>query len=310
MDNFYSVLIILLAAAIKSGTPILYATLGEIITERSGVLNLGLEGIMLIGAFSGFIGTFYFENPYLGIIVAIVCGIFIGIVYSIFCISLRANQIVAGLVMVILGMGVSSYLGKDMIGKTITGLNPVSLPYLSSIPFLGAVLFNADILIYFSYIIVIITGVLLYKTKAGLIIRFVGDNPVASDTIGIDVIKVRYICVITGCILTSIGGAYLSIVYTHIFIENMTSGRGWIAIALVIFSSWDPYKAFLGAYLFGGINAVQLRIQAIGTNISPFILNMLPYIFTILVLIIASSKRFKYSLSAPGSLGIPFDVRP
>ncbi len=298
----------ILFAAIKSGTPILYATIGEILTERSGILNLGLEGLMLIGAISAFITVYYTSCLWLGVFVAFLSGCLISLIHAFLCITLRANQIVSGIATVMFGTGLSALLGKKMVGETIKGFVPLKIPLLSDIPILGKVLFSHDVLVYLSYSLVIISTIFLFNTKWGLYLRSSGENPRAVDAMGISVNKVRYIATVIGGGITAIGGAYLSIAYTQMWIENMTAGKGWIAVALVIFAIWHPLRAALGAYLFGGVGVLQLYIQAAGSRIPAPLLLMLPYVLTIVVLLIISIKRGKgVLLGAPASLGIPYD---
>jgi simple sugar transport system permease protein len=204
------------------------------------------------------------------------------------------------------GTGITALYGKSMVGQTITGLNRLPLFHLHTAPFIGPI-FNQDIIVYLSGFLLIIIHLFLYRTTAGLNLRTVGENPYAADNAGINVNLYRFLTVLTGSFIVGIGGAYLSLAYTPLWIENMSAGRGWISVALVIFSSWDVRKAIVGAYFFGGISANQLRLQAIGTNISVQILQMLPYIFTIIVLILASLRDEKSVTAQPEALGISYD---
>lgn len=297
----------ILAAAVRSGTPILYATLGEIITEKSGVLNLGLEGVMLIGAFTGFIVTYDTGSCLYGLMVAFLVGILVNFIHAFLCISLKANQVISGLAMTMFGTGVSSLLGRGYVGETIEGINVLALPGLSSIPLVGPVLFSQDVMVYLSYIMVFVVWFLIFRTKFGLMIRAVGDSPLSAEAAGISVSAVRYIATLLGGGFVSLGGAYMSVVYSHMWVDLMTAGRGWIAVALVIFAIWHPFRAALGSYLFGGVEALQMRIQAGGTTIPAPLLMMLPYILTIAVLVIISISKGKGRfLGAPGALGLPF----
>lgn len=296
------------AAAIIAGTPLLFATLGEIITEKAGNLNLGIEGMMLIGAVAGFGVGFYTNNPFLALAGAAIAGSLSALIYGFLTITLRANQVVTGLALTIFGTGLSSYLGTSFIGKKmsismIEFFSPKKVPLLGDIPILGDILFNQDVFIYFGYIIVIILGVYLYRTRLGLNLRAVGENTSASDAAGININLYKYVHVLIGGALSGLGGAYLSVVDVPQWQENITAGRGWIAIALVIFSAWNPYKAILGAYLFGGLNIIGFRIQHF--NISQNLLDMLPYIVTILVLVISSFRKSKEN-TPPNCLGEPY----
>lgn len=294
------------AATIAAGTPILYGALGEIVTERSGVMNLGLEGLMLVGGMAGFFGASTFGNPWMGLLVAFLAGALLGLGFGVLCITLRANQVVSGLALATFGIGLSAFLGKPMLGKSLTNsFSEIKVPFLGDIPILGPALFQQDALVYISYILVIVLWFFIFKTQGGLHMRSVGENPRAADTLGISVTKIRYIYTILGGALVAIGGAYLSIAYIPSWLENMTAGRGWIALAVVIFSGWNPLVAVAGAYLFGGVNAFSLYAQAFGSKIPAHFLGMAPYLVTIVGLIIAT--RFRKTGTAPASLGFPYD---
>ena len=300
-------LIPILAAAVRSGTPILYATLGEIITEKAGILNLGLEGIMLVGAYTGFAATYKTGNPWIGVIAAFLIGGLMAAIHAFITITLKGNQVVSGLALTMFGTGASSLLGRSYIGFTIRGLDKTPLPILSDIPVIGPVLFNNDALIYVSFVLVLLLYMFFSRTRNGLYLRAVGDNPRAADAMGINVDRTRYIYTLIGGGIVAVGGAYMSIAYTKMWAELMTAGRGWISVALVIFAIWNPFRAAFGAYLFGGVEAFQLRLQAAGTSIPTPLLMMLPYIMTILVLFFISVSQGKGILfGAPASLGQPF----
>ncbi len=301
------ILIPILAAAVRSGTPILYATLGEIVTEKSGVMNLGLEGLMLLGALSGFAVTSATGSPWLGVAAAFVVGAFFSLFHAIVCVSLGGNQVVSGLALTMLGTGVTAILGRNYVGQLISGFSRIPVPFLSDIPVIGPIFFNHDPLVYLSYGLVLFLCWFLWRTKSGLNLRAVGDNPRAADSLGLSVVAIRYVYTMIGGGIVAIGGAYLSVSYSHMWTEGMSAGRGWIAVALVIFAIWNPARAAFGSYLFGGVEACQLRIQAAGTNISAPILLMLPYILTITVLLVISIRKGKGILfGAPASLGTPF----
>lgn len=300
-----SLLIAILSAAVRSGTPILYATLGEIITQTSGVMNLGLEGLMLLGAFSGFAGTVAFGSPWFGVAVAFLVGVAAALPHAYISVTLRGNQVVSGLALTMVGTGLSALAGISYVGKTLAGFSPVAVPLLSKIPILGPALFNQDPLVYLSYVVVLLTAWIMNRTRWGLVLRAVGDGPRAADSVGLNVARTRYMATLIGGGLVAIGGAYLSLSYSHMWNEGMTAGRGWIAVALVIFAAWRPRRAALGAYLFGGVEACQLRIQASGTLIPAPLLLMLPYVLTLLVLILMGLRKGK-GHSAPLSLGLPF----
>ena len=301
------ILVPILAAAVRSGTPVLYATLGEILTERAGIMNLGLEGVMLVGAYAGFSVTKSTGNPWLGLLAAALAGALLVTVHAFACIHLGANQVVSGLALTLCGTGLSSLLGRASIGETIRGLGPLPLPGLSQIPFLGPVFFRHDPLVYVSYLLTAFLCWFLFSTRSGLNLRAVGENPRAADAMGLPVARIRYLYTLLGGALAGLGGAYLSVVYTQMWVEGMTAGRGWIALALVIFGIWHPLRAALGSYLFGGVEALQLRIQAAGTSVPAPLLLMLPYLLTILVLLFISIRKGRgILLGAPAALGVPY----
>ena len=293
-------------AAVTAGTPILFAALGEILAERVGVLNLGVEGMMLVGAVSGFLATVSTGSPWAGIVAALVAGALVALIHAVLSIGLRANQVVSGLALTIFGTGLSGYLGKPVIGiPAPSTFAAVKVPGLGDIPFVGPVLFQHDYLVYLSYLLVPALWFFTYRTRPGLHMRSVGENPSAADAMGIDVAWLRYLYVTLGGALAGAGGAYLSLAYAPCWLENMTAGRGWIAVALVIFAGWNPLMALAGSYLFGGVDALGLRIQAVGTVVPSFFLSMLPYLFTVVVLIFTA--RGKRHLAAPAALGLPYD---
>jgi len=297
----------LLAHAVQAGTPLLLATVGEIYSERSGVLNLGLEGIMIMGALTGFLVSFRTGNVALAVLATALVGSLISLIHAFLSITLKANQIVSGLAISIFGLGMSGFLGRPLIGQTASKVQPMPIPYLQDTPILGPIFFRGDVLIYVSIVVSIVMWFVLFRTKLGLNIRSVGENPSMADTLGVNVDLTRYACVLVGGALGGLGGAYLSIVYTPLWIEGMTAGRGYIAIALTIFAMWNPLRAILGAYLFGGVIALQFRLQAVGIGTeAPQLLLMLPYVVTIVTLVIMSSAALKKRLGVPASLGIPY----
>jgi simple sugar transport system permease protein len=299
----------ILATAVTAGTPILYAALGELVTERSGTLNLGMEGIMLIGAVSGFTVTVQTGNHWLGVLAAMFAGGALALIHAFLTVTLQANQVVSGLALTLFGTGLSGFLGKPMIGIPVANpFEKVPVPGLGDIPFIGPVLFQHDALVYMSFVVVPLLWFYLYKTRPGLNLRAVGENPAAADAVGINVFLNRYVHIVMGGMLAGIGGAYLSLAYAPSWLENMTAGRGWIAVALVIFATWDPFKALLGAYIFGGVDALGYSLQAMGlVKIDSNFLNMLPYVFTVIVLIIATRETAKRRVATPGALGQPYD---
>ncbi len=296
----------LLSDTLRAATPLVLAALGELIAEKAGVLNLGVEGMMLVGAVSGFIAASVTGNIFFGLIIAIVAGIAIALIHAVLTISLAANQVATGLALTIFGSGLSAFIGTGYVGKTITGLQPIGIPILKSIPLIGTALFNQDILVYGSVALVILVWWFLRQTRAGLVLRSIGESPDSADALGLPVTQMRYLAVLFGGALAGLAGAYLSLAYTPLWAENMSSGRGWIAIALVVFATWKPERILLGAYLFGGVSAISLVLQTIGVNISPYLLSSLPYLATILVLVLISKDATRIQLGAPASLGQPF----
>ena len=305
MDLNY--IIAILAAGVVAGTPILYASLGEVITERAGILNLGVEGMMLVGAVSAFYVGTYTENKWLGLLVALIVGGLMALIHGVITIGFRASQVASGLALTIFGTGLSAYLGRGLVGIPPTStFKAVAVPVLSQIPILGKILFVQDIMVYLSVILVAILWFVFYKTKAGLLLRAVGENPSAVDALGHNIFFIRYAAVIVGGMFAGAGGAYLSLAYSPSWIENMSAGRGWIAVALVIFAVWDPRRALLGAWLFGVIASLGLHLQALGVMIPSNFLQMLPYIFTFIVLVLTTRETKNRRSGTPAALGIPY----
>lgn len=299
----------ILVAALKTGTPLLLIALGELVCEKSGVLNLGQEGMVLMGAMAGFAGAFYSGNLFLGLTLAIVAGMAMALLFSVLALSLNTSQVATGLALTIFGTGLSAFLGGDLVGSTISGFTPVAIPLLSDIPFFGALLFNQDILIYLSLFIAGGIWWVMHKTRVGLTVKAVGENPHSANALGIKVIKVRYLAVLFGGAMAGLAGAYLSLSYTPMWMENMSAGRGWIALALVVFASWRIGYLMLGAYLFGIASILHLVMQGLGFDISPNLLAMMPYLATIIVMVLISSNSLKQKLSTPMSLAKPFDPK-
>lgn len=297
-----------LTGAIRAGTPLVIAALGELITEKSGVINLGIEGMMLMGAVTGFMVASSTGNLYVGLLIAVLVGTTISFVHGLLVIHLRANQIAAGLAMNIFALGFSAFLGTSYIGKPMQGIPALKIPLLSEIPVVGAVFFQQDFLVYWSIALTITASWFLKKTRLGLILRSVGESPEAAVQLGLPVLKVRYFAVLFGGAMAGLAGSYLSLVYTPLWAENMTAGRGWIAFALVVFATWKPERILLGAYLFGGVSVLALFFQGVGVAVSPFLLNSLPYLATVLVLVFISRDAFRLQFSAPASLGEPFQA--
>lgn len=305
MEN--SLIISVLSTGVVAGTPLLFACLGEILSERSGVMNLGVEGMMLVGAVTGFAVTVSVQNPWAGFFIAMIAGGFMALIHAFLTISLKANQVVSGLALTIFGTGLSAYLGKPLIGiPAPVAFQPFEIPVLSKIPALGGILFHHDALVYLSFMMAAALWFVLYRTKTGLIIRAVGESPSAADVAGVSVFKVRYASVIVGGMLAGAAGAYLSLAYAPSWLENMTAGRGWIAVALVIFAMWNPARALIGAYVFGAIDALGFYLQTMGVVIPSFFLKMLPYVFTIIVLIVMTCETKRRRVATPEALGLAY----
>lgn len=299
-----------LTAAVVAGTPLLFAILGEIITEKSGKLNLGVEGMMLMGAVMGFKIGLDTGNPILAVISAALAGGFGALIFAFLTISLRANQVVTGLTLTIFGTGFASFIGKDLVGEVAVQtvkdfFVPIKIPLLSDIPFLGPILFNQDIFIYFGYISAIFFAIYLYKTRLGLNLKAIGENAAAADASGLNVNLYRYAHVLIGGAYCGLAGGYLSLVYIPAWQENVTAGRGWIAVALVIFSQWNPIKAFFAAIIFGGLDIIGFRLQGLDISVSQYLIDMLPYLVTTGVLILVSIKKSKEN-KTPADLGVPY----
>lgn len=309
-----ALLVSILTVTIQAGTSLVFASIGEILTERSGILNLGLEGIMIMGAVSAFAASYHSESLLIGLLVAMLVGALLASIHAFLTISLRADQVVSGLALTLFGVGLSSFLGqnlgpggKPLVGEVGPKFTKLALPLLSQIPYLGDALFRQDPLVYVMFLLVPASAYYIYKTRPGLHLRAVGENPATADAMGISVSRTRYLYTILGGMLIGLGGAHLSLAYTPGWTENLTGGRGWIAIALVIFAVWDPRRAFIGALLFGGVNAIQFRLQAAGTTIPAAFLGMLPYLFTIVVLVIITWwEAFLKRIGAPAALGLPY----
>jgi ABC-type uncharacterized transport system permease subunit len=303
----HSIIMAVLITGIVSGTPLLFAALGELISEKAGIMNLGVEGMMLMGAVTGFAVDVYTQNQWAGILAAMIAGGIVAVIHAFLTISLRANQVVSGLALTIFGTGLSAYLGKPLIGQPAPAVfQTVPIPGLCKIPWIGPIFFSHDVLVYLSFVLVAIIWFVLYKTKIGLILRAVGENPGAVDAAGINVFKVRYISVILGGMMAGAAGAYLSLAYAPSWLENMTAGKGWIAVSLVIFAMWNPLRALMGAYLFGIIDALGFQMQSFGVSIPSYFLKMLPYLFTFFVLIVMTRETKNRRVATPDALGNPY----
>ncbi len=299
-----------LYAAVISGTPLLFATLGELITEKAGNLNLGVEGMMLMGAVMGFGVGLWTGDPILAVLGAIAAGAFGAAIFAYLTVSLRSNQVVTGLALTIFGTGFASFIGKSLVGQVTPQpikdfFRSVEIPVLSDIPLIGPVFFRHDVFIYLGYLMIILASIYLFKTRKGLNLRAVGENAAAADASGINVNLYKYVHIIIGGALCGLGGAYLSLVTIPVWQEGVTAGRGWIAVALVIFASWNPTKAMIGAFLFGGLDILGFRLQSMGIHVSQYLIDMLPYIATVAVLIL-STRNNKKEDQPPRDLSVPY----
>lgn len=298
----------ILTATIIAGTPLIIVALGQLVAEKSGVLNLGAEGMMAMGAVAGFAVTHHTGNPWLGVIAGMAAGMLMSFLFAIVVLTLMGNQVATGLALSIFGVGLSAFIGKPYESEILETVGTVSIPLLSKIPVLGPVLFDHQLLVYFSWALFGGLVWFLYRSRPGLVLRAVGESPSSAHSIGYPVIRIRYMATLFGGAMAGIGGAFLSVFYTPLWVEGMVSGRGWIAIALVVFATWRPFRVLVGAYLFGGVMVAQLFVQGSGLDISipSQFLSALPYIATIVVLVIISRNQNTVRLNAPVSLGIPY----
>jgi len=271
-----------------STTPLVFAGIGELVTEKSGVLNLGLEGLMLVGAVTGFITLVLTGNYFYSLFLSIISGVILSGIFAFLVLNLMTNQIATGLALTIFGIGLSAMLGKKFGGTPIDGLNPYYF-------------------IVISFLLVFFVAYFLSKTKTGLIVRAVGENHNSAYALGYNVIKTRYLTIIFGGVMSSLAGYYISICYAPMWQEGMTAGRGWIALALVVFATWKPWRLLVGAYIFGGVAIMQMNLQAIGVKLPGQFFNMMPYIATLIVLVFISSNKVRLKLSAPSCLNIPYE---
>ena len=295
-----------LLTIVTAATPLVFAAVGEVVVEKAGVLNLGVEGMMIIGAIAAFGTAISTGNEVLAILAGAGAGVLLAVIFGVLTVYLQSNQVATGLALTIFGLGLSALIGHSYVGKTFGGLAKLYIPWLSDIPVIGPVLFGHDALVYLSVVSVAIVAWVLTRTRTGLLIRAVGENHDAAHSIGYSVTMVRMGAIMFGGAMAGIGGAYLSVAYTPLWVENMTAGRGWIALALVVFASWKPWRAFFGAYLFGGITIIQLYAQGMGVEVSAQFLSMLPYIATIVVLVVISRDSARARLNAPACLAKNF----
>lgn len=293
----------ILAAMFAAATPLLFAALGELVVEKSGVLNLGVEGMMLVGAVCGFAVTIQTGSAVTGFLVAALAGAATASLFAVLTLFLLANQVATGLALTLFGVGLSALIGQGFVGIPLEGLPKLYIPGLTELPVVGQALFGQDIMVYLAVAAVPLVHLFLYRTRAGLVLRAVGENHTAAHALGYKVLRIRFLAVLFGGAMAGLGGAFLSMDYTPMWAENMTSGRGWIALTLVVFATWKPVRAMLGAWLFGGVTILQLHVQGLGIDVPSQLLSMLPYLATVLVLVLISRDVARIRLNAPACLG-------
>jgi general nucleoside transport system permease protein len=306
------VVVLVIAAAIVAGTPILYGAVGEILAERSGVMNVGVEGMMLLGAVMGIVGTLATDNPWIGLVFAAVAGAGMGFLHACLAIGLRVNQVVSGLALVIVGTGLSGFVGQLPTPPLtqrppVPGFGPIFSHGLADLPVIGPIIFHQDGVVFLSWLLVVGASIYLFRTRTGLAVRAVGEDPATADASGVRVNLVRYVHVLIGGALAGVGGAYLSVGLNGSWQDGITAGTGWIAFALVIFSGWRPGRALIGAYAFGGVSSLSFTLQLLGVRVPSNVLASLPFVMALLVLVFASaSPRVRGNLSPPAALGVPY----
>jgi simple sugar transport system permease protein len=302
MDHFAQLVVLTLAA----GTPLVYAALGELVTEKSGVLNLGVEGMMLVGAVAAFGVAVTTNSPWLGVVAGALAGCALSLVFAVLTLTLMANQVASGLALSLFGVGLSAFVGLKYVSAVIEGIPAWTFGGLADVPIAGKLLFGHNPLVYASLLLFAGVHFFLARTRAGLVLRAVGESPQSAHAIGYPVIRIRYLAVMFGGACAGLAGAYLAVAYTPLWVEGMTAGRGWIALALVVFATWKPWRVLAGAYLFGGVTLAQFQAQAFGAAIPSQLLSMLPYAATIVVLAFISRNPAVIRMNAPASLGKPF----
>ena len=296
----------ILLSVIVASTPLLLAASGELVVERSGVLNLGVEGMMIVGAACGFAGAYMSGSTVVGALCGILAGAALAAIFGILTLGLAVNQVATGLALTILGVGLSGLIGKGFVGEKIVLVQHLNLPFLTDLPVVGRILFGEDPFVYVSIALIIGIWLFLYRTRAGLVLRAVGDNHASAHALGYPVLKIRMLAVLFGGACAGLGGAFLPLAYTPFFIPGMTAGRGWIALALVVFASWRPLRLVGGAYLFGAVSILQLHTQALGLGVPPQLMSALPYLATVIVLVLISRTRGTAGSAAPACLGVVF----
>ncbi len=298
--------IALIVTLIGTATPVLLAATGELVVEKAGVLNLGVEGMMIFGAIAGFIAAVSTGSPFIGFIAGATGSAVLSLAFVILTQYFLANQVASGLALTLFGIGLAAFLGHNYTGIKPPESPQLHIPFLSDLPLIGRGLFGYDAMIYLSVLLVGLVWYFLRHTRAGLVLRAVGENHDAAHALGYNVVRVRVLAILFGGACAGLGGAYLSLIRVPQWSEGMTAGAGWIALALVVFAGWKPWRVILGAYLFGGITIAQLNLQAWGLDIPVYYLSMAPYLATIVVLVIMSSNRKRAALNAPACLGKVF----
>jgi ABC-type uncharacterized transport system permease subunit len=296
----------ILLTVITASTPLMLAASGELVVERAGVLNLGVEGMMIVGAACGFAGAYLTDSIAVGALCGILGGAALAAVFGVLTLGLATNQVASGLALTILGVGLSGLIGAGYVGQKIVGAAHLYIPFVNDIPLVGKILFGQDAFVYLSVALVIGIWYFLYRTRPGLILRAVGDNHASAHALGYPVLRIRFLAVLFGGACAGLGGAYLPLAYTPFWVSGMTAGRGWIALALVVFASWLPFRLMIGAYLFGGITILQLHAQGLGLGIASQLMSSLPYLATVIVLVAISALRGRAGSPAPASLGLAF----
>ena len=302
MDLFIAIF----TGTIIAATPLIYAALGELVVEKSGVLNLGIEGMMLMGAAFAFWAVMAGLPMPVAILIGALAGAAASLLFGVLALTFLTNQYAAGLALAIFGSGVSAFVGRNFGSAPIEALKPLDIPVLSQLPVIGPMFFRFDAMVYLAFALFAAISWFLYRTKAGLVLRTMGESPETSHAIGYPVVRIRYMAVLFGGLMAGLAGAYLSVAYTPLWVENMTSGKGWISLALVVFATWRPLRVLLGAWLFGGMTILQLQGQALGIAVPSELLSALPYLATIVVLVLISRNRQMLALHFPASLAKPF----
>lgn len=301
-----AVLASIIAAVLAAGTPLMLAACGELVAEKSGMLNLGVEGMMAVGAVTGFIVSYQSGSSYAGLLAAMAAGVALAAVYGWLTIQLSADQVATGLALTIMGQGLASFLGKAYTGKSIQPLADIPLPLLDRLPLLGPGLFKHDAVVYLAVLIVVACAGFLRRTRPGLILAGVGENPQVAQSLGFRVARIRYAAVCFGGAMAGLAGGYLSTAYTPMWADGMVAGQGWIAVGLVVFSTWRPLRLLYGAWLFAGVSVLQLFLQAEGYQVNTYLMSALPYIAVIVALILISRDEIRIKINTPAALGNPY----